>query len=159
MGLPRHALPTLERPATPSNWWSDWRDPGGERKLEIVVVYTSPQATAAALKMAGCLGSRLNAHVTLMAPQVVSYSLPLERPPVAIEFTERRLRELAVQSPVDTAVRLCLCRDRLPMLTAALRPHSLVVVGGRKRWWPTQEQRLAGELRRAGHAVIVAETE
>jgi hypothetical protein len=44
------------------------------------------------------------------------------------------------------------------MLTAVLDPNSLVVVGGRKRFWPTQEELLAKTLRRQGHEVIFAET-
>ena len=52
-----------------------------------------------------------------------------------------------------------LCRDRVETLTAVLSPHSLVVIGGRKRWWPTAEKRLARKLRRAGHEVIFTETE
>ena len=40
-------------------------------------------------------------------------------------------------SPVETIVRLYLCRDRFETLQAVLRPRSLVVIGGRRRWWPT----------------------
>jgi hypothetical protein len=42
-------------------------------------------------------------------------------------------------------------------LAAVLEPHSLIVLGARKRWWPTQEKRLARKLRRAGHEVILEE--
>jgi hypothetical protein len=40
-----------------------------------------------------------------------------------------------------------------------LSPRSLVIVGGRKRRWPTAEERLARQLRRNGHEVIFTETE
>ena len=79
--------------------------------------------------------------------------------PVLLDFSERRFSVIADKSPVETTVRLYLCRDRLETLTKVLSPHSLVVLGGRKRWWPTSEKRLAGKLRRAGHEVILAETE
>jgi alkylated DNA repair dioxygenase AlkB len=66
---------------------------------------------------------------------------------------------LAAESPVETTVRICLCRDRWEALEVLLEPRSLVVLGGRKRWWPTRESRLAQKLRRAGHEVILTETE
>jgi hypothetical protein len=37
-----------------------------------------------------------------------------------------------------------------------LKPDSVVIVGGRKRWWPTREQKLATALRRDGHRVILS---
>jgi len=42
-------------------------------------------------------------------------------------------------------------------LRLVLKPHSLIIVGGRKRWWPTSEQRLAQALKKDGHHVIFAE--
>ena len=128
-----------------------------EPRLNISVVFTSVESTLGALREAGRLASSLGAHVTLLVPQIVPYPLALDGPPVAEGFNERRLRLVAGQSRVDTTVQVCLCRDRVEALRAVLPPHSLVVVGGGQRWWPTSEQRLADKLRRAGHEVIVAE--
>jgi hypothetical protein len=50
-----------------------------------------------------------------------------------------------------------LCRDRVETLRKVLKPHSLVVIGGRRSWWPTPENRLARQLRRSGHEVVFAE--
>jgi hypothetical protein len=129
-----------------------------ESKLNIAVVFTSIEATLAALKEAGTLADRLGARITLIVPQVVPYPLPLDSPPVLIDWNERRFSVIAKESSVETMVRIYLCRDRLDMLTAVLDPNSLVVVGGRKRFWPTQEELLAKTLRRQGHEVIFAET-
>jgi hypothetical protein len=131
-----------------------------ESTLNISVVFTSVAATLAALKEAGALASRLGAHITLLVAQVVPYHLPLESPPVLLDWNEKRFQEIARESLVDTAVRLYLCRDRLDTVMSVLAPHSLVVVGCRKRWWwPTSEVALARALRRAGHEVILKETE
>jgi len=126
-------------------------------KLDISVVFTSVDATLMALKEAGELASSLGGRITLIVPQVVPYPLPLTSPPVLVDFNERRLRVLAGHCRVETRVAIYLCRDPLETLKSVLKPHSLVVVGSRKRWWPTAEKRLAAKLRRAGHEVMVTE--
>src|SRR5258708_7258909 len=60
---------------------------------------------------------------------------------------------------VDPHVRICLCRDSEQLLAEALPPRSLIVIGGRKRWWRTAEQALASRLRRRGHEIIYADLE
>jgi hypothetical protein len=126
----------------------------GNHRFDVVVIFTSSAATLAALKLVGTLVNGLNAHITLLAPQVVPYCLPLDCPPVFREFSERRLRDISTESLVQTTVRLYLCRDRWATLVAVLKKRSIIVIGGRTRWWPTKEQRLARDLRRYGHDVI-----
>jgi hypothetical protein len=127
------------------------------RRLNIDVVFTSVEATRAALKKAGDLAARLGASITLVAVEAVPFPAPLENPLVRVDWNERRLRAIAEESPVETKVQVYLCRDRLRALAAALGPHSVIVIGGRKRWWPSWESRLARGLRRAGHEVIFTE--
>ncbi len=144
---------TPSRRATPSTGESEGR-------LRVAVVFTFGDATLAAMRRAGALADKLNGRITLIVPQIVPYPLPLESPPVLLDFSERRLRELAVESAVETTIRIYLCRDRIATLKSVLAPRSLVVVGGRRRlWWRTREQRLARQLRHAGHEVIFTETE
>jgi hypothetical protein len=67
---------------------------------------------------------------------------------------------IAEATPVYTTVRLFLCRDRDETLAKVLGRHSLVVLGGTRKWWRfTAEKRLARKLRRAGHKVVFIETE
>ena len=143
-------LPAAGRPEAPVT-------PDTASTLNIFVVFTSGPATMSALRKAGALASRLGARVTLVIPQVVPYPLPLTSPPVLLDFSEARFREIARESPVETAVHLYLCRDSSETLRGVLKPHSLIVIGGRRRWWPTREERLAKKLRGAGHEVIFAE--
>jgi len=126
-------------------------------RLNIAVIFTSIESTLSALRKAGALAGRLRARITLIVPQVVPYPLPLNRPPVPPDFTERQFRVIAGASPVETRVRVYLCRDRMEALRTVLKPHSLVVVGGNRSWWPTREKRLARQLRQAGHEVVFAE--
>jgi len=115
-------------------------------------------ATLGALRAAGALASRLHARITLVVPEVVSYQLPLDKPPVQHDWNERRFHVLASKNSVETVVRFYLCRDRDETLARVLEPHSLIVIGGKKRWWPTAESRLAARLRNLGHEVILAGT-
>jgi hypothetical protein len=128
------------------------------RRLEIAVVYTSVKATLNAMTRAAALATGLNARLRLVMMNVIPYPMPLDSPPVRRDFSERRLVEIASASPIETSVHLCICRQQLEALIALLRPHSLVVIGGRKTWWPTKEEKLARELRRAGHEAILAES-
>jgi hypothetical protein len=127
--------------------------------MELCVVFTSVKATLAALRTAGTLASRLQTRITLVVPQVVPYPLQLASPPVLIDLSEKQFRVLAERSPVETNVQIYLCRDRADALVLMLKTRSLVVIGGKRRWWPTEEARLAKRLRRAGHEVVFVETE
>ena len=131
-----------------------------ERGLNVFVVFTSAELTPAALKEAAALASAPGDRITLLVPQVVSFPLQLDTPHVPVEFSEQRCREMACQIPVGTSVQIYLCRDKLQTLLSVLKPKSLVVLCGRKRrWWPTRDEVLARELRRAGHEVIFKEME
>jgi hypothetical protein len=129
------------------------------QRLNIAVVFTSVDSTLAALKEAGNLANSLGARITLVVPQMVPYPLPLESPPIRVEFNENRFRVMASKSPVETSVHIYLCRDRFDTLKSVLQAGSIVVLGGRKRWWPTKDETLARQLRRAGYEVLYKETE
>src|SRR5215831_4445823 len=148
--LERSLLPAVRFPEEPA---------AGEAnsKLNVAVIFTTVESTLSALRKAAELAHPLNACLTLIVPQIVPYPLPLTSPPVLLDFSERRFWVLADHCPVETIVRIYLCRDREVMLKDTLKPRSLVVIGGTKRWWPTRERRLARKLRRAGHEVILSE--
>jgi len=149
-----------ERILNPAVRWP--QSPAGgaaDSKLNIAVIFTAVESTLAALKHAGVLASNLGACISLVVPQVVPYPLPLNNAPIPPGFNERRFSVIAGQSRVETKVAVYLCRDRMETLKSVLKPHSLVVVGGRRTWWPSSEKRLAAGLRRAGHEVIFSEME
>ena len=130
-----------------------------ETELNVAVVFTSVKGTFSALRKAAALVNRLNARITLSVAQVVPYPLSLDHPPVPSDWNERRLQEIASANGASH-VNLYLCRDPFETLQVVLKPHSLIVIGGRKRrGLATREQRLAGRFQRAGHEVIFIETE
>ena len=130
-----------------------------ETFLTVVVIFTTAAATMAAMRHAGRLASELNARLSLLAPQVVPYPMPLSAPPVAVGFSERRLRSMVAECGMPAMVRLFLCRDIHDALAGMLGPRSLVVLGGASRWWPNAARRLGRWLRRRGHEVVFVESE
>jgi len=107
--------------------------------------------------MADELAHKLGAQIRLLVPYEVPYALPLSKPAVPVEFLEGQIRALAGKARLDVAAHIFLCRDKISTLKLLLRPRSCVVVGGKKRWWPTSAQRLAQGLQKDGHQVIFAE--
>ncbi len=124
--------------------------------LHIDVVFTDFEDTRAALKAAADLTIGLEADIDLIVPQIVPFPLPLAHPTVSPGFTLRRLIDLASAAHVQPSIHVYLCRDRLQTLLQVLEPHSVIVVGSRKRWFPTKPERLARALRKNGHHVILA---
>ena len=106
--------------------------------LEVTVIFTSAQATMTALKTAQGLARNLNARISLLVPQVVPPQFSPTSPPVSIPFTESRCYALAIacRQDIEIQVHVYLCGDKRQCLLKVLKPESLVVMGGRKRWWP-----------------------
>ncbi len=132
------------------------REPYAPATLDLQVIFTNVAGTRAVLAAATQYARGLGAQITILDAQVVPYPLPLDRPPVPVEFTERTLRTLALEQTVATAVELYLCRDRNETIRQVLKPESVVVMPARKFWWPTAQTHLAKLLRRDGHRVIFA---
>src|SRR5258708_35254523 len=66
----------------------------------------------------------------------------------------RRVCTMVSRHAIETEIQVCLCRDKLDAPFAVLKPNSIVVVGGRKRFWRTEETRMADSIRRQGHQVV-----
>ena len=128
----------------------------GQSRLAVSVVFTSLDGTAAALQSARAMARDLGAVIQLEAPVEVPWQLPLDRPPVPLAFTEQMLTKLVDRLELEEfapGIHVYLCRNRLDALARVLRPESLVVIGGRRRWWPTVESRLARTLAGWGNRV------
>ena len=164
-----HMALAIEKMLVPATGHRTRRADIGEQRLSISVVFTSEGATLAAFKEAGRLANNLGAEIKLIVAQVVPYPLPLETPPVFLNFSENRFRDLAAESQVDARVQIYLCRDQLETLLSVLPEDTLVVLGGTKprwarkwkvvarwlsAWWLTKEERLARRLRLTGYQVL-----
>jgi hypothetical protein len=134
-------------------------DAGAAHRMEVNVIFTNEEGTLAALKTAHDLAFDLGARINLIAMQEVPWVLPLTCPPVPIHCTEQRLFNLVcqgVEGPTETNVQVCLCRDKREALVKALRPKSLVVIGGKMLSWFSETTRIAKMLERHGHRVVFA---
>ena len=135
------------------------RSDDSELRLNISVVFTSEELTRAALGHAAALAESLDAKITLLAVQSVPFPLQLQQSPVSVRWNEERALDIAADSPVETAVQVYLCRDRLQTLRSVLESGSIVVIGCRRRPWPTFEMRLGRKLRHLGYEVVLTEGE
>jgi hypothetical protein len=122
--------------------------------LWIVVPYTTPELTLAALRHAGVC-TDLEVHVCLVDIQVVPFPCSLNQPPVNTKFSEMRLKALLKESGLPGKAVVIYTRDRLESFKKVLEPGSLVVIATKKRWWRTREDKLAGTLIKAGHQVLL----
>lgn len=129
--------------------------------VEVNVIYTDQASTAAALGVAQSFARDLGARIHLQYAVTVPFQLPLERPGVSVSFLQEQLRAVLADLEKDgfePMAHLYLCRDRVQALRQALKRNSLVVIGGRKHWWPTPESRIARALEAEGHRVICVES-
>jgi len=129
--------------------------------LAVNVIFTDVQSTAAALKFSQSFARELGARISLRAAIAVPFQLPLDRPQISVAFLQESMRKLVSQLEKDTfepTLHLYLCRDRVRALSQVLRPNSVVVIAGRRRWWPTAETRMARALRTEGHRVVFVDS-
>jgi hypothetical protein len=96
---------------------------------EIIIVFTDAHGTKAALTAADRLVHGLDLRLTLIIARIVPYPLPLQCPPVPVEFVEREMVELARGLDAEITIHILLCRNRNEAVRRALRRESLVVMG------------------------------
>ena len=127
-----------------------------EQLLSVNVVYTDPEATALALQAAEALAQDLQPTIHVRAMVCVPHRLSLGYPLVSIPFLVGLLRDIVERVGSTTCqyvLHIYACRSRIDTLLRVLRPSSLVVIGGRRRLWPTAETRLSKVVAATGHSV------
>jgi hypothetical protein len=76
VGREKLLFAATQLPSPPATNEDDYR-------LEVTVIFTSPEATIVAMNAAAALLSGLNGHISLVVPQAVPNPLPLENPRAA----------------------------------------------------------------------------
>jgi hypothetical protein len=131
-------------------------------RLCVTVIATTAEGTTSAPNEARRLARDLDAHITLLKIEVVSLRFPLDKTPASLDFTIKQQCSLVLRSSArdeDVTIRTCLCRNQEACLRSALRRRALVVIGGRRHWWKSREERLEMALHRLGHHVIFADVD
>jgi hypothetical protein len=132
--------------------------PAATALCQVQVIATTEAGTRAALMEVRRLSRRLNVgRAVLLVPWTVLSTASVEGPANDAAVVDG-YRQMADETGVDVAVRLCVCGGYSEAFRWMLPGGSMVVVGGRRRWWwPTCEQRIADRLKNAGHTVVFAE--
>ena len=125
----------------------------------VSVVYTTFEDTLEASRIAADLAQAMQVPLRVVHFRTVPRQVPVDQPdglsPVETEAFVGRLR----QEGITTArVRVYLCRDELRTIPYAFSPHSIVVIGGRRSWWPTRAERWRRTLEEAGHFVMFGDS-
>jgi hypothetical protein len=132
-------------------------EPGIEQlapaRLELVVPFTDPDLTRAALAAADSMGTQLHAAIRLVRIQIVPFPMELNQSPVALDFLREQLLHLRSTLPVLPEIRLA--REFEPALLGALHRDSVVVLASKTRPWRTRTEKLAAVLQQAGHKVVL----
>jgi hypothetical protein len=124
-----------------------------EAELDLVVPFTTPELTRAALDAANRMGAGLNGALRLVKVQVVPYPLDLNQSPVYLDFLKHQMAQFESELPVAGEIRLA--REFEAGLLATLGRESVVILATPKRPWRTRNEHLAATLRRAGHKVVL----
>jgi hypothetical protein len=132
---------------------------GAGYQRPLFVLFTSPDRTLKALRRAAELAVPIGGRVVILAIQVVPYQLPLDEASMPMKFILQRFAETAADLYPHVSIVGYLCRDRMEALKQILTPESPVLIGVRKRWWKTHDEKLAQTLRGSGFAVLQVDAE
>jgi hypothetical protein len=121
--------------------------------LDVVVPFTNPRQTVAALRAAFAFSEGLKARIRVVRVQVVPYPLDARHPHIPVSFLRRQLNALTRGFDVDCEVRLA--REFEQGLRSAIAARSITVMASKWRPWPSRVDRLAARLRKGGAPVFV----
>jgi hypothetical protein len=120
----------------------------------VSVVYTTVADTFEATRVAADLANAMQVPLRVVHFRTVPRQVPVDRPdglsPIETDAFIGRLRGAGIAA----RVRVYLGRDEASTISYAFRPNSIVVIGGRRSWWPTRAERWRHALEGAGHFVV-----
>jgi hypothetical protein len=129
-------------------------EPTGWAPQQIYVLFTSLEETLHAVRVAGRLASAIGSGVTVIDFRAIGFGAPLDHPaglsPVETDAFRARLAE----EDGDVRVRVCLCRDVRQAVRSVIDGRSLIVIGGRRHWWPTASTRWQRIVEKEGYVVV-----
>jgi hypothetical protein len=128
-------------------------DPATRAPRQLYVLFTDLEATLRAVRVAERLAPAFGGRVTVVHFRPVDFGAPLDAPAGISPAESEAFRERLEEAGGEVDVTVCVCRDARRALPSVIDPHSLVVVGGRHRWWPTAADRWRRMLEDDGYVV------
>jgi len=120
----------------------------------VHVVATTLPGTRAAMKAAAAMAKGVESRVRVIAARQVSADSSSGQQSASARAFAQEIMQWPETRSSRADVLPCLCK-RLSDVAQLLTPQSVVVIGGRSRWWwASREQRLADSLTAEGHRVL-----
>jgi hypothetical protein len=121
---------------------------------KVYVLFTNFDQTLGAVRVAGRLASAMGGDVTVVHFRSIGFGAPLDHPSGLSPVETDAFRARLAAEHCGARVRVCLCRDPRQAIRSVIDGHSLVVIGGRRRWWPTPSNRWRRMLEKEGYVVV-----
>jgi hypothetical protein len=130
---------------------------GSPGRFRINVLFTNVAQTLDALNAACSITADLDAEIVLLVPLTVPYPRPIDEPDIPLTFLCKQITEMtkALNEHAEVSAYIYIGRDPLEMLLAVLPPSSVICLGTGRRWLFNRNRRMARQLRRSGHEVIL----
>jgi hypothetical protein len=128
-----------------------------DRKLEVIVLFTTPAETVRALKSSAKLAEGLSARIRLVVPHVVPFPLPIDQPSIDPNVLSRGISAMVREAGVQCTGDIRICRDPWDAIKQALPSRSVVVIGTKPPWWRRSARKLSGLLIQEGHQIAYAD--
>lgn len=125
----------------------------------VYTLFTSLEPTIAALRVANELAAKLGASVRLVHFKSVDSRVDAAEAAPALDVETDFVASRLKSEGVDASVRVYICRDPRQAMPMAFKRRSLIVVGDRRRLWPTRAERFYRALVDAGHYVLFVDEE
>ena len=123
---------------------------------EVYVLFTGVAETLRAVRVASQLASATRGGVTVIHFRPIGFLMPLDHPsglsPVETDAFKARL----AAEDCGARVHVCLCRDPRGAIRSVIDRDSLIVIGGRRGWWPSPSTRWRRMLEDEGYVVVLA---
>lgn len=127
-----------------------WAEP----RRGLFVLFTEAESTLHAVRAARRFAPAFGGRITVVHFRPLDFAAPLDAPSGVSPAETEAFRERLAEEGDDVEVTVCVCRDARRALPSVIGAHSLVVVGGHHRWWPTGADRWRRRLEASGHLVV-----
>jgi hypothetical protein len=124
------------------------------RSDAVYVLFTTIEATLAAARVGHDFATVMSVPLKLVQVRTVPYPLSVDAPTGVSPLETDEFRARLKAAGVDAQFHVVLCRDERCVIATAVPAHSLVILAGHRRWWPTRPERWRRALDLAGHFVV-----